>query len=139
MAGVDATNLSQWFGRRRFDLIVFQFPNVGSRNPRYGRNPNHILVRRFLKSAAAHLSGEGQVAIAVVNSSHYDGAFDMDGAAERNNYALPVAYPFRFSDYVGYTHVKTKDDGVGAVDESDEFVTYVFRLKERIGHKWITP
>jgi len=59
----------------------------------------------------------------------------MDGAAERNDYALPVAYPFRFSDYAGYSHVKTKDDGVGAVDESDEFVTYVFRLKERIGRR----
>ncbi|WP_313526801.1 class I SAM-dependent methyltransferase [Shinella sp.] len=139
MAGVDATNLSQWFGRRRFDLIVFQFPNVGSRDARYGRNPNHILVRRFLKSAAAHLSGEGQVAITVVNSSHYDRAFDMDGAAERNDYVLPVAYPFHLSDYAGYSHVKTKVDGVGAVDESDEFITYVFRLKERNGRKWITP
>ncbi len=37
----------------------------------------------------------------------------MDGAAERNDYTLPVAYPFRFSDYAGYSHVKTKDDGVG--------------------------
>ena len=132
MAGVDATNLSEWFGRRRFDLIVFQFPNVGSREPRYGRNPNHILVRRFLKSAAAHLSAQGQVAITVVNSSHYDGAFDMDGAAERSEFALPVAHPFRFADYV-----KTKDDGIGAVDESDECVTYVFRLKRRLGRKWI--
>lgn len=53
--------------------------------------------------------------------------------------ALDSGYPFHFSDYAGYSHVKTKDDGVGAVDESDEFVTYVFRLKERIGRKWITP
>lgn len=63
----------------------------------------------------------------------------MDGAAERNDYALPAAYPFRFADYVGYSHVKTKDDGVGAVDETDECVTYVFRLKKRIGRRWITP
>lgn len=61
----------------------------------------------------------------------------MDGAAERNDYASPVAYPFRFADYAGYLHVKTKDDGVGAIDEGDEFVTYVFRLKKRVGHKWI--
>lgn len=54
----------------------------------------------------------------------------MDGAAERNDYALPVTYPFHFSDYAGYSYVKTEDD---------EFVTYVFRLKERIGRKWITP
>jgi len=63
----------------------------------------------------------------------------MDGAAERNDYVLPVAYPFHLSDYAGYSHVKTKVDGVGAVDESDEFITYVFRLKERNGRKWITP
>lgn len=61
----------------------------------------------------------------------------MDGAAELNGYALPVAYPFRFADYAGYSHVKTKDDGVAAIDEGDEFVTYVFRLKKRAGRKWI--
>jgi len=36
-----------------------------------------------------------------------------------------------------YAHVKTKDGGVGTVDESEESVTHVFRLKERIGRKWI--
>lgn len=137
IAGVDATNLSQWFSQRQFDLIVFQFPNVGSREPRYGRNPNHILVRRFLKSAADHLSDFGKVAITVVNSPHYDGAFDMDGVAERNNFAIPVAHPFRFSDFPGYSHVKTKDDGICALDENDEFVTYVFQFKERAVRKWI--
>ena len=61
----------------------------------------------------------------------------MDGAAERSEFALPVAHPFRFADYAGYAHVKTKDDGIGAVDDSDECVTYVFRLKRRLGRKWI--
>lgn len=137
MSGVDATKLSKWFGRSKFDLLVFQFPNVGSRNPLYGRNPNHILVRRFLKSATEHLTGNGIVAISAVNSPHYDGAFDVDGAAERNEYEIPVAYPFYFSDYPGYTHVKTKDDGSSAVAEGDEFVTYVFHRNQQAARKWM--
>ena len=136
ISGVDARNLSNWFGRSKFDSIVFQFPNVGSRNPLYGRNPNHVLIRRFLKSAAEHLAGNGIVAISVVNSPHYDGAFDVDGAAERNEYEIPVAYPFYFSDYPGYSHVKTKDDGSSAVGEGDEFVTYVFHKKKQVVRKW---
>ena len=119
-----------------FDLIVFQFPNVGSREPVYGRNPNHVLVRRFLKSAKKHLTAEGQIAITVVNSSHYDGAFDMDGAAERNDYEIPVAHPFYFADYPGYSHVKTKEDGSSALEKGDEFVTYVFRQNSKAARKW---
>ena len=137
MSGVDATNLSNWFGRSKFDLIVFQFPNVASRNPLYGRNPNHILVRRFLKSAAEQISGDGIVAVSAANSPHYAGAFDVDGAAERNEYEMPVAYPFYFSDYPGYSHAKTKDDGSSAVGEGDEFVTYVFHKKKQVARKWV--
>lgn len=136
MAGVDATNLSRWFDQKKFSLIIFQFPNVGSREPRYGRNPNHILVKRFLRSAAKHLPVGGQVAITVINSSHYDGAFDMDGASERSGYRRPIARPFYTSSYPGYSHVKTKEDGVSALDEDDEFVTYVFQRKEKAHRKW---
>jgi hypothetical protein len=32
-----------------------------------------------------------------------------------------------------------KTGGDEAIDRIDEFVTYVFWLKERIGHQWITP
>ncbi|TWF53318.1 class I SAM-dependent methyltransferase [Neorhizobium alkalisoli] len=135
VAGVDATNLSRWFDKKKFSLIIFQFPNVGSREPRYGRNPNHVLVRRFLRSAAERLVVGGQVAITVINSSHYDGAFDMDGASERNSYAPPIARPFYTADYPGYSHVKTKEDGVSALDEGDEFVTYVFQRKEEAHRK----
>ncbi|WP_171904793.1 class I SAM-dependent methyltransferase [Hoeflea olei] len=134
--GVDARNLTNWFGRGKFGSIVFQFPNVGSRNPLHGRNPNHILVRRFLESASEHLVDDGVVAITAVNSPHYDGAFDVDGAAERNQYDIPVAHPFYFSDYPGYTHVKTKDDGSGALDAGDEFVTFAFQKKRQAVRKW---
>lgn len=137
IAGVDATNLTKWFGSSKFDLIVFQFPNVGSRSPLYGRNPNHVLVRRFLRSAAGHLGSGGRVAITAVNSPHYDGAFDVDGAAERNEYETPVAYPFYFSDYPGYAHVKTKDDGTSVANSEIECVTYAFDRKRRVGRKWM--
>jgi 25S rRNA (uracil2634-N3)-methyltransferase len=60
MSGVDATKLSKWFGRAKFDLVVFQFPNIGSRLPLYGRNPNHVLVRRFLRSARITLAREAR-------------------------------------------------------------------------------
>jgi hypothetical protein len=111
MSGVDATRLSKWFGRRKFDFIACQLPNVGSRNPLYGRNPNHVIVRCCMKSATDHLNRNGIVAISAVNNPHYDGAFDVDGASECNEYEIPVVYPFYFSDYPSYTHVKTKDDG----------------------------
>ena len=74
--------------------------------------------------------------VSFVACPHYDGAFDVDGAAERNEYENPVAYPFYFSDYPGYSHVKTKDDGSSAVGESDEFVTYVFHKKKQVARKW---
>ncbi|MEQ8306345.1 MAG: hypothetical protein RIA09_07280 [Hoeflea sp.] len=63
-------------------------------------------------------------------------ASDIDGAAERNEYEIRVAYPFSFSDCPGYSHVKTKDDGSSAVGEGDEFVTYVFHKKKRVARKW---
>lgn len=44
--GVDATCLSETIGSRRFATIIFQFPNVMSRDPQCGQNPNHVLVSR---------------------------------------------------------------------------------------------
>lgn len=136
LSGVDATNLTKWFGRTKFDLIVFQFPNVGSRSPVYGRNPNHVLVRRFLRSAAEHLVAGGGVAVTAVNSPHYDGALNVDDAAIRNDYEIPVAYPFYFSDYPDYTHVKTKEDGTSVAGTESDCVTYVFERK-MLARKWI--
>ncbi len=127
--GVDARNLERWFSRAEFDFIVFQFPNVGSRKPRYGRNANHILVRHFLRSARQRISLKGCVAITVVNSPHYDGAFHMDEAAQRYNFHRPVAHPFNFEEFPGYIHAKTKDDGESAIRDDSTFVTYVFRPK----------
>lgn len=138
ISNIDATSLTKWFARKSFDLIVFQFPNVGSRIPVRGRNPNHQLVRSFLKSAGEHQSAKGNVVITAVNSPHYDGAFDMSDAAARNNFEEPTAHPFYFSDYPGYIHTKTKEDGESALNKDDEFVTYVFRKKSRRSNRWIS-
>ncbi|MBO6640186.1 MAG: hypothetical protein JJ920_10810 [Roseitalea sp.] len=41
--GIDATVLSDHFGRTRFGLIAFQFPNVASRKPVHGETPTMFL------------------------------------------------------------------------------------------------
>ncbi len=79
--GVDATHLSDTIGKRQFRTIIFQFPNVASRDPRYGQNPNHVLVTRFLKTATNHLKPGGVVAISTLDSPFYEGAFKMVEAA----------------------------------------------------------
>lgn len=78
----------------------------------------------------------GKAAITAINSPHYDGALDVNGAALRNDYEIPVVYPCHFSDYSGYTHVKTKEDGTGVAGAESHCVTYVFQRK-RPARKWI--
>lgn len=63
----------------------------------------------------------------------------VNGTVSRAGKVRKTAIDKRATHHPGDSHVKTKDDGVGAVDESDEFVTYVFRLKERVRRKGITP
>jgi 25S rRNA (uracil2634-N3)-methyltransferase len=130
MHEVDATKLHEHFGKRKFRLIAFQFPNVASRVPVYGRNPNHILVRRFLRSARSYVGPAGLVAITVVNSPHYDGAFDMAGASIKAGFHAPETYPFYFDEYPGYSHGKTVDETESAVENEDAFVTFVFWPKK---------
>ena len=54
----------------------------------------------------------------------------------RNVYEIPVAYPFYFSDYPDYTHVKTEEDGTSVAGTESDCVTYVFERK-RLARKWI--
>jgi hypothetical protein len=124
--GVDATKLDLYFERDVFNLIIFQFPNVASRVPLYGRNPNHILMRRFLRSTLPLLNSDGLVAVTVVNTSYYDGVFDMDGAAQSAGLKKPTAHPFRFKDHPGYFHVNTQSQSESAVEKESSFVTVVF-------------
>jgi 25S rRNA (uracil2634-N3)-methyltransferase len=126
--GVDATDLAAAFGSMRFDSIVFQFPHVGSREPVEGHNPNFILVRDFLISAASQLTAGGQVLISAVDSPHYQGAFQFDDAADTAGFLPPKAYAFDPSAFPGYEHTMTHQDG-NALDNHDDFSTWVFKLK----------
>jgi 25S rRNA (uracil2634-N3)-methyltransferase len=128
--GVDAANLEKTFPYRQFDTIVFQFPNVGSRLPVEGRNPNFILVRDFLKSAAKRLRREGAVLITAVDSPYYQGALQVDEAAASAGFRKPVAYPFDPLKLPGYSHTNTNDES-SAIDGHDKFCTWVFTLQDR--------
>lgn len=63
--------------------------------------------------------------------------FSLGAPTERNEYEIPVTYPFYCSDYPGYSRVKTKDDGSSAIGEGDAFVTCVFHRKKRVARKWV--
>ena len=124
--GVNATRLSDHFGRTQFGLIAFKFPNVASRTPLHGRNPNYVLVRRFLRSAAASLTKNGRIAITVMDSPHYDGVFAMSDPARWAGVSEPSVHPFHFGDHPGYRHRNTEDEDQSAVSAGDKCQTYAF-------------
>lgn len=128
MHGVDATHLEKSLRPQEFDTVVFQFPNVGSREAKYGHNPNHVLIRNFLRSAAAYLAPSGKILISAVDSPHYQGAFQFDEAAAFAGYQMPEFYPFDPAMFPGYSHTNTNDDE-SALDGHSRFATWVFRLK----------
>lgn len=127
--GIDATRLEQYFPHQKFHTIVFQFPNAGSREPEYGRNPNYILIRDFLKSATSCLMPDGKILITAVESPHYQGAFQFEEAAEKAGYNILGSYPFDPESFPGYSHTNTNDDD-SALKKHDEFKTWVFELKK---------
>ena len=124
--GIDASNLASVFGSWRFNTIVFQFPHAGSRDAVEGHNPNFILVRDFLISAAAQLYHGGKVLISAIDSLHYRGAFQFDEAADIAGFSPPESYPFDPSAFPEYEHTMTHQSG-SAIDHHDEFSTWVFR------------
>lgn len=123
--GVDAACLSKTIGQHRFRTIIFQFPNVASREALYGQNPNHVLVTRFLKSSRAHLKSGGLVVISTVDGPFYEGAFKMDDAAKKAGFAEPDIYTFNPKDYPAYSHQNTADEE-SAINEHAAFATFVF-------------
>lgn len=126
--GVDATRLATTFGRAwLFHNIIFQFPNVGSREPVEGHNPNFILIRDFLISAEGQLERNGQVLISAVNSPHYQGAFQFEEAASIAGFLPPEVYPFDPDQFLGYEHTMTHQEG-DALGNHDKLSTWVFRL-----------
>ncbi|MGE0753943.1 MAG: class I SAM-dependent methyltransferase [Alphaproteobacteria bacterium] len=126
--GVDAADIADTFSGRRFEAIAYQFPHVGSREPVEGQNPNFILIRDFLESAAHLLTQSGVVLISAVDSPHYRGAFQFQEAAEEAGFAEPASYPFEPDDFPGYVHSMTHQSG-SALDNHDDFSTWIFRLE----------
>lgn len=127
--GINATKLDRYFPYQKFDTIVFQFPNAGSREPEYGRNPNYILIRDFLKSATSCLMPDGKILITAVDSPHYQGAFQFEEAAEKTGYSILGSYPFDPESFPGYSHANTNDDD-SALEKHKEFKTWIFELKK---------
>ncbi len=126
---VDATRLSTSFGQSEYKTIIFQFPNVGSRDPKYGQNPNHIMIRKFLESACAHLSSDGQIFITTVDSPYYDGVFRFKDAAQFAGCSIVGRYSFDPSVFRGYSHTNICDDE-SAIDDYKHFVTRAFKKDE---------
>lgn len=125
--GIDATQLQTHFGATKFHAIIFNFPNVARRTPIYGRNPNHILARKFLRSAAGQLVHGGLVVMAVVDSSFYAGAFGLPAAARFAGLGEPEIHEFKPSRFPGYVHANTLG-GRSALTKYRSFSTWVFRL-----------
>lgn len=123
---VDATHLDRTFHFQKFDTIIFQFPNAGSREPNRGHNPNHVLVRRFLRSAAEHLLQDGEIIVTVINSSYYDGRFRMDEAAEYAGLKNLYAISFFPGDFPSYSHVNTNDED-STLKEHQSFETWALQ------------
>ncbi|MCB1537619.1 MAG: DUF2431 domain-containing protein [Rhodospirillales bacterium] len=125
---VDATHLDKSLTGQKFDTIIFQFPNVGSRDSKCGHTSNHVMIRLFLRSAASYLEKDGQVLITAVDSPYYDGVFKFDEAALFAGFSVSLPCRFDQGMFPGYAHVNTNDDG-SALDNHDRFATWVFKLK----------
>ena len=124
---IDATKLGKQFNRNQFDTIIFQFPNAGSRESKYGHHQNHILIRNLLRSAKPLLTLNGKVMITIVDDNHYKGQFKFDEAAHFAGYKSPETYPFDPKMFRGYSHTNTNDDE-SAIEKYDLFATWVFRV-----------
>ncbi len=125
--GVDATNLEKSFRPHEFNTVIFQFPNVGSREAKYGQNPNHVMIRKFLRSAVQFLKPDGNVLITAVDNPHYQGTFRFNDSADFAGYEITKTWPFDPFLFSGYAHTNTNDDD-SALDDHNRFVTHVFRL-----------
>jgi hypothetical protein len=126
---INTTNLSKTFKNELFDVIIFQFPNVASREPVRGRNPNFILLMEFLISAKYQLNKGGKVIISAIDSPYYKGAFGFEDLYYVRGYEEPLTYKFNPFQIKGYTHMMIHKEESG-IERSDKFISLIFKLKK---------
>ncbi len=119
---VDATKLHNIWGEGIFDTIIFHFPNVGSREPVEGHNPNYILVRDFIGSALKILKSNGVIIITAVDSDYYNNMVKFEGIAKLYSISKPIKYTFDPADYPEYQHTKTNEEE-SAIEDYKYFAT----------------
>lgn len=123
--GIDATKLEKAFHFGGFNNIVFNFPNVASRTPKYGRNPNFIMLRKFMNSASLILPQKGKVIITLPDSSHYEGAFSPIESAGYARLTFLTTAPFSYNSFPTYLHENTQNNNSSLVNHT-KFKTYIF-------------
>ena len=123
---VNATKLDNYFIKNAFRTIIFMFPNCGSREPNWGHNPNHVLVRKFLRSASKVLAPGGQIIVTGVDNSYYDGRYRFEDAADFVGIDDFYSVQFYPSEYPNYKHVNTIDNDSAAL-KYRKFETWIFK------------
>ena len=95
---------------------------------KYGHTTNHVLIRKFLRSALAHLSEEGCVLITAVDNAYYNGMFKFEDAADFADYHAPHCMDFDPAQFSGYSYTNTNDDD-RAIEDHKKFTTWIFKPK----------
>jgi hypothetical protein len=122
---VDGTKLEKYFKNQKFDNIIFQFPNAGSREPINGYNPTYILIKNFLLSTKNVLNNNGKVFITIVDSKFYEDQLKLNEIRKEVSFNLVLKQPFFFEDFPYYQHRNTNDSD-SATEDYDKFITYIF-------------
>ena len=123
----DATKLHNIWQADIFNTIIFQFPNVGSREPIDGHNPNYILVRDFIGSALKVLKSNWSIIITSVDSNYNNNMFKFEKIAKLYSIKEPIKYVFDPTDYSEYQHMKTHEEE-SAIEDYKDFATWEFKL-----------
>ena len=124
--GIDTTKLDHSFKNIKFDQIIFQFPNVGSREPIDGQNPNYVLVKEFLEEAPTNITIGGSILISAVNNNHYNNIFKFEELALVLGFKKPAKYKFDPDDYPEYQHIMTHQED-SAIEQYTKFVIWEFK------------
>ncbi len=124
--GIDATKLNHALKNIKFDKIIFQFPNVGSRELIDGQNPNYVLVKEFLEGAYINLAIDGSIIISAVDNDYYNNIFKFEELALVLGFNKPVKYKFDPKAYPNYEHTMTHQEG-SAIDQYTKFATWEFK------------